>query len=254
MNIAAAEGKNCAIIIGATNQYEALDEAVRRRFDLSLYIGLPDISARVDILKKILKDIELDPRWFDVKQVAKQTEGYSSRDLYLLCKAAVHIPVQEATLSLTAERKKSFLTRILKANEVSNKDSDIVNSNRSTINAVNEANSSRIDRNESESFLRNKKEANDVKKYHQMISQEHNESDEISEKEETEDSNIVTPRPLRTLVIELYIICFKIIFLFYVLVLQFPVSCILTKYLHYVSFFFHNTGLCRCHALSHAYF
>ncbi len=51
-------------------------------------IGLPDESARIDILMKLLKDINVSD-FFNYRYCAKLTEGFSSSDLVALCKAAI---------------------------------------------------------------------------------------------------------------------------------------------------------------------
>ena len=54
-----------SIVIAATNHPEMLDKAIWRRFDSSIEIGLPDISARNIILKKELEGFKLESNHLD---------------------------------------------------------------------------------------------------------------------------------------------------------------------------------------------
>ena len=90
------------IIIAATNRADILDNALLRpgRFDRTVYIGLPDIKGREEILKvhsrgKILgEDI-------DLAEIAKGTIGFTGADLENL--------LNEAAL-LAARENKRFIT------------------------------------------------------------------------------------------------------------------------------------------------
>jgi SpoVK/Ycf46/Vps4 family AAA+-type ATPase len=48
---------NKVLVLGATNHPNDIDEAIRRRFVKRLYIQLPDLNTRIDILKKIIKPL-----------------------------------------------------------------------------------------------------------------------------------------------------------------------------------------------------
>ena len=80
-------GRVC--VIATTNRPSALDPALRRpgRFDHEIEIGLPDIDARLHILKIHAGDmpVALD---LDLKQVAALTHDYSGADLEALCREA----------------------------------------------------------------------------------------------------------------------------------------------------------------------
>ena len=80
------------IVLGATNRVDMLDPALLRpgRFDRQVYIELPDLSGRRDILNlyadrvKIASDV-------DLMDVARGTTGFSGADLEnLLNEAALH--------------------------------------------------------------------------------------------------------------------------------------------------------------------
>lgn len=70
------------IVMAATNRPDILDPAILRpgRFDRQIFVGLPDIKAREEILKVHTKNKPLDGD-VDLKVVAKRTPGFSPADL-----------------------------------------------------------------------------------------------------------------------------------------------------------------------------
>ena len=70
------------IVIAATNRPDILDTALLRpgRFDRQIYISLPDIKGREDILKVHSKNKVLNPS-ADLKVLAKRTSGFTGADL-----------------------------------------------------------------------------------------------------------------------------------------------------------------------------
>jgi cell division protease FtsH len=91
------------IVLAATNRQDILDPALLRpgRFDRQIYVGLPDIKGREDILKVHAKD---KPLAEDValKDVARATSGFTGADLENLLNEA-------ALLAARADRR--FLTQ-----------------------------------------------------------------------------------------------------------------------------------------------
>ncbi|MCI8304764.1 MAG: ATP-dependent zinc metalloprotease FtsH [Lawsonibacter sp.] len=91
------------IVLAATNRQDILDPALLRpgRFDRQIYVGLPDIKGREDILKvharqkPLAEDVVL-------RDVAKATSGFTGADLENL--------LNEAAL-LAARQDRRFLTR-----------------------------------------------------------------------------------------------------------------------------------------------
>ncbi|RLI07288.1 hypothetical protein DRO32_04145, partial [Candidatus Bathyarchaeota archaeon] len=82
-----ARGK--VIVIGATNRPDLVDPALLRpgRFDRLIYVPPPDEKARLQILKIHTRGMPL-AKDVDLKQLAKETEGYSGADLAALCREA----------------------------------------------------------------------------------------------------------------------------------------------------------------------
>ena len=80
------------IVLGATNRVDMLDPALLRpgRFDRQVYIELPDMSGRDEILKLYASRVKLAPD-VDLKNIARGTTGFSGADLEnLLNEAALH--------------------------------------------------------------------------------------------------------------------------------------------------------------------
>lgn len=85
----AATGENESILlIGATNRPHELDEAARRRFTKRIYIGLPDLEARKEIILHYLQKEKHNITPAQIDQLAIQTEGYSGADLKVLAQEA----------------------------------------------------------------------------------------------------------------------------------------------------------------------
>ena len=80
------------IVIGATNRPDMLDPALLRpgRFDRQVYIELPDLSGRREILDLYSKKVKIAPD-VDLQDLARGTTGFSGADLEnLLNEAALH--------------------------------------------------------------------------------------------------------------------------------------------------------------------
>ncbi|MDL2295627.1 ATP-dependent zinc metalloprotease FtsH [Lachnospiraceae bacterium OttesenSCG-928-E19] len=80
------------IVIGATNRPDMLDPALLRpgRFDRQVYIELPDMNGRRDILNLYAKKVKVDAE-VNMQDVARGTTGFSGADLEnLLNEAALH--------------------------------------------------------------------------------------------------------------------------------------------------------------------
>jgi vacuolar protein-sorting-associated protein 4 len=86
------------VVIGATNLPWELDPAFRSRFEKRIYINLPDLPARSKIFEIHTKGVECDPS-VDWNLLGEVSEGYSGRDIQLLCREAVMLPVRELDIS-----------------------------------------------------------------------------------------------------------------------------------------------------------
>lgn len=76
------EGSEGIIIIAATNRPDVLDKALLRpgRFDRQVYVGLPDIRGREQILKVHMRKVPIDDK-VEPSIIARGTPGFSGADL-----------------------------------------------------------------------------------------------------------------------------------------------------------------------------
>ncbi|KAK3164816.1 hypothetical protein QOZ80_1AG0025190 [Eleusine coracana subsp. coracana] len=87
--------KSCVkiIVLAATNRPFDLDEAIIRRFEHRIMVGLPTLESRELILKKLLSKEKVEN--IDFKELATLTEGYSGNDLKNLCVTTAYRPRRE---------------------------------------------------------------------------------------------------------------------------------------------------------------
>ncbi|KRY41364.1 Fidgetin-like protein 1 [Trichinella spiralis] len=93
------------LVVGATNRHairkansfvpQELDEAARRRFSRRLYVPLPDVEARSEIVRRLLTNHNNTLTQSDIEQVSSLTEGYSGADVTELCREAAMYPIRE---------------------------------------------------------------------------------------------------------------------------------------------------------------
>ena len=81
-------------VIGATNLPWELDFALRSRFEKRIHIPLPSSSSRRDIFAIHMEDVEVAPD-IDFQELADLTEGYSGRDISVVCREAAMEPIRE---------------------------------------------------------------------------------------------------------------------------------------------------------------
>jgi cell division protease FtsH len=70
------------IVCAATNRVDVLDPALTRpgRFDRQIYVPLPDVKGRLEILKVHSRKVKLGPN-VDLNRLARATPGFSGADL-----------------------------------------------------------------------------------------------------------------------------------------------------------------------------
>ncbi|GAC1455033.1 MAG: CDC48 family AAA ATPase [Ktedonobacteraceae bacterium] len=83
------------VLIGATNQPNALDPALRRpsRFDREISLRVPDVRGRTEILRIHSKDAAL-ANDIDFARLAQLTPGFVGADLEALCREAAMIALR----------------------------------------------------------------------------------------------------------------------------------------------------------------
>ena len=82
------EYEGSAVIMAATNHHGMLDEAVWRRFDVTLYFDLPSQARRALLFEKYLRALKRSGD-IDVRGLAAATRGYSAADIMQVCTAAL---------------------------------------------------------------------------------------------------------------------------------------------------------------------
>ncbi|XP_042004197.1 spastin isoform X3 [Salvia splendens] len=82
------------LVLAATNRPFDLDEAIIRRFERRIMVGLPAVENREKILRTLLSKEKVDEA-LDFLELATTTEGYSGSDLKNLCITAAYRPVRE---------------------------------------------------------------------------------------------------------------------------------------------------------------
>ncbi|RQM09640.1 hypothetical protein DD237_006646 [Peronospora effusa] len=91
---AGTKAKDIILVVGATNRPQELDEAARRRFVKRLYIPLPSLEARLDLVSRLLKDNKNDLSGENMAFIAESTKGYSGADVRALCTEAAMGPIR----------------------------------------------------------------------------------------------------------------------------------------------------------------
>ncbi|HAD08932.1 MAG TPA: ATP-dependent metalloprotease [Porticoccaceae bacterium] len=103
------EGNEGVIVIAASNRPDVLDSALMRpgRFDRQIYVGLPDIRGREQILKVHVRKVPLDDK-VDLHVIARGTPGFSGADLAnLVNEAALFAARADKRLVTTEEFEKA---------------------------------------------------------------------------------------------------------------------------------------------------
>ncbi|CAF0777094.1 unnamed protein product [Brachionus calyciflorus] len=91
------------IVLGATNFPWDLDEALKRRLEKRIYIPLPDLNSRFELLKLNLKDVDLDDD-VDLNEIAQKLDGYSGADITMVCRDASMMAMRLKIEGLTIEQ------------------------------------------------------------------------------------------------------------------------------------------------------
>ena len=84
------------IVMAATNRADILDKALLRpgRFDRQVYVGLPDVKGREEILRVHTKNKPLGPD-VSLKTIARSTAGFSGADLENLVNEAALLAARQ---------------------------------------------------------------------------------------------------------------------------------------------------------------
>ena len=110
------------IVIAATNRADVLDKALMRagRFDRQIYVDLPDLNERKEIIKVHLKPIKVI-KTLDIDFLAKQTPGFSGADIANVCNEAALIAARKNKKSVGKQDFLDAVDRIIGGLEKKNK-------------------------------------------------------------------------------------------------------------------------------------
>ena len=102
------------IVVAATNRPDILDTALLRpgRFDRQIYVSLPDIKGREDILKVHAKNKILDSK-VDLKVIAKRTSGFTGADLRNLLNEAALLAARNNRSAIEMEDVDNSYDRVV---------------------------------------------------------------------------------------------------------------------------------------------
>jgi ribosome biogenesis ATPase len=107
------EPRGYVLVIGATNRPDSLDPALRRpgRFDREFFVGVPDESAREEILSVLTRNLKLDGS-FDLRKIARSTPGFVGADLAALANKAGNLAMKR----IIDERKRELSQDLMSEN------------------------------------------------------------------------------------------------------------------------------------------
>jgi len=110
------------IILAATNRAEILDKALLRagRFDRQIYVDMPDLNERRDILDVHLKPLKLKND-LDRDFLARQTPGFSGADIANICNEAALIAARKKKDGIEMQDFLDAIDRIVGGLEKKNK-------------------------------------------------------------------------------------------------------------------------------------
>ena len=108
------EGNEGVIVIAATNRPDVLDKALLRpgRFDRQVYVGLPDIRGREQILKVHARKVPLDES-IELSILARGTPGFSGADLANLVNEAALFSARANRRMVTMEEFEKARDKIM---------------------------------------------------------------------------------------------------------------------------------------------
>ncbi|XP_064605147.1 LOW QUALITY PROTEIN: katanin p60 ATPase-containing subunit A1-like [Liolophura sinensis] len=90
------------MVLAATNFPWDIDEALRRRLEKRIYIPLPTVVGREELLKINLKEVEIDSS-INLTMIAEKLDGYSGADITNVCRDAAMMPFRRRIQGLTPE-------------------------------------------------------------------------------------------------------------------------------------------------------
>ncbi|KAM0677522.1 hypothetical protein BDAP_001848 [Binucleata daphniae] len=95
ININQIENEKNVFLIGATNFPWLLDSAFIRRFCRKIYVGLPDLYERCELIKYFLHDKDTVIMEEEYNEVAAYTKNFSNSDIKQLCERVLSCGVSD---------------------------------------------------------------------------------------------------------------------------------------------------------------
>ncbi|KAI4291492.1 fidgetin-like protein 1 [Pancytospora philotis] len=83
------------LVVGATNRPHEIDEAARRRLAKRIYVPLPDLDNRAQMVRNLVAGYANSMCDDSIQRVAVLTDGYSGSDMFNLCCEAINEPLRE---------------------------------------------------------------------------------------------------------------------------------------------------------------
>lgn len=109
-------------IIGCTNRKDTLDPAITRpgRLDRLIYVPLPDVNERKDILTIHLGNVKLEKK-VDMDKLVLLTEGFSGAEIRAVVTEAGYFAIRENRRRITEQDLQKAIEKV-RADEVQNKE------------------------------------------------------------------------------------------------------------------------------------
>ena len=125
------------IVVAATNRADVLDKALLRpgRFDRQVYVGLPDVKGREEILRIHTRKKPLAPD-VNLKTIAKSTSGFSGADLENLVNEAALLAARRGRKAITEKEIEEASIKVIAGPE---KKSRVVSEKEKRLTAYHEA-------------------------------------------------------------------------------------------------------------------
>ena len=125
------------IVMAATNRADILDKALLRpgRFDRQVYVGLPDVKGREEILKVHTKNKPLAPD-VSLRVIAQRTAGFAGADLENLVNEAALLAARRSRKAITMEDIEEASMKVMAGPE---KKSRVVTAEEKKLTAYHEA-------------------------------------------------------------------------------------------------------------------
>ena len=125
------------IVIAATNRADILDKALLRpgRFDRQVYVGLPDVKGREEILRVHTRNKPLAPD-VNLKTIARSTAGFTGADLENLVNEAALLAAKRGRKAITEQEIEEASIKVVAGPE---KKSRVVTEKEKRLTAYHEA-------------------------------------------------------------------------------------------------------------------